>query len=173
MNADDKFFSDNTISDLFENNDIADDIDVLYGDTAFDYSDYTITVKAKGLEGLDKGMVFSHQSCFIRTDYHKKNKYSLNYSIAADFDFFRRAYKRGRKFKYSNTIISIMSLGGLSDSNRFETLKQNHKIVNQDSFSILKNIYFTYSYIDLFIRNFAKAILPKVTVAYLTKNKHR
>ncbi len=57
----------------------------------------------------------NHQSCFIRKSlFGRFGKYNLKYPIAADYDFFLRAYLAGVKFMELDRIVADYSFGGLS-----------------------------------------------------------
>jgi len=171
MNAGDRFYLKESIYMLLfqENNFFG--VDVIYGDLEIDFGGFTRIESAKSLCNIYKGMVFCHQSSFIRSSYHKAHKYSLDYHIASDFDFFYTAYQKGQHFRYNRGIVSVVNVEGLSDSNRFEAISQYHKIVNNDKFIITYNIYYLYLYIDNFLRSIAKSLLPIKIINFIKKNK--
>ena len=160
MNAGDKFYDSTTCSNTFNNNKYSNDVDILYGDLIVDYGEFQRLENARSINSIWKGIPFSHQSSFIKTAYHKNNKYSLNYKIGGDFEFFYKSFNEGRGFKYIGHIVSIMGVDGLSDGNRFYSIWQKHQIVNDYSFSLKYNMYYIYLYIDQLIRNFFKMLLP-------------
>ena len=160
MNAGDTFYQADTIEKVFVKK--YNEIDFIYGDCEIIYnSEFSRVQKAGEIKNLWKGMVFSHQSSYIHSDYHKENKYSLNYNIAGDFEFFYNTLKKNKNFKYSNNIISIMDVNGLSDGNRFKSIRQMHQITNDNGFSLKYNVYYLYLYIDQFIRKVVKICLPE------------
>jgi glycosyltransferase involved in cell wall biosynthesis len=161
MNAGDKFYENKTCNSVFKDNKDFDNVDVIYGDLIVDYGKFQRFEKARSIGSMWKGMVFSHQSSFIRSEYHKEYKYSLNYNIAGDFEFFYNTFKKNKKFKYINNIISIMDVNGLSDGNRFKSIRQMHQIVNDNGFSLKYNVYYPYLYIDQFMRKAVKLCLPE------------
>jgi hypothetical protein len=87
MNAGDEFYDDDVCLKIFK--DIFDYVvDVVYGDViAVDLdSDMELIVKAKPLNDIFKGMIFSHQAVFIRLTALKKYPFNLEYKIVADYD---------------------------------------------------------------------------------------
>lgn len=170
MNAGDVFYESSTIKEIFSN-ELYTDMDFIYGDLEINYGKFKRFEKAKQLENIWKGMVFSHQSCFISSKFHKSNKYSLNYNIGGDFEFFYNAFKKDKKFQYIHQIISTMDVEGLSDSNRFKSINQHHRIVNKHNFSIQYNMYYSFLYVDQFLRKIFKIILPNSVINKIKINK--
>jgi hypothetical protein len=54
-----------------------------------------------------------------------------------------------------------MDVNGLSDGNRFKSIRQMHQIVNDNGFSLKYNVYYLYLYIDQFMRKAVKLCLPE------------
>ena len=117
-------------------------------------------------------MPFSHQSCFVRSDVLKKEKFSLEYKISADFDFFLKCYLKNMNFFNSNLIISQVSAGGLSDRFRQNVLKENISILKKNKKK--KYIYLIY-YLKIFdlIKSCIKLILPKNILNCLLRIKYK
>ncbi len=172
MNAGDSFYINETLREIFYNNYNFTNINVIYGDLEIDYGDFRRFQKAKSLSGIWKGMIFSHQSSFIRASYHKMHKYSLNYKIAGDFEFFYKFYENNTQFEYIAITIAIVDVEGLSDANRVECLKQKYDVVSQEKFSIKYYFYYTYAYTDQYFRVLLKKILSKKIVNSI-KAKHK
>lgn len=171
MNAGDKFYQINIIFKIFDNNLYDKNINILYGDVEINYGEFNRIEIAKSIKYFYKGMPFSHQSTFINSQFHKKNKYSLKYNIAGDFDFFFKAYNNKINFKYIKGIVSIMDVEGLSDGNRFKSILQRHIIVNELDHKFKNDLYYIYLYIDQFLRKLMKFILPSVIINKIKKNK--
>ena len=69
-------------------------------------------------EELDAHML-SHPAVFVRSRLYKEiGTFSLEYEIAADYDFLLRAYKSGYKFSSIEESLAGYSLEGFSDSPR-------------------------------------------------------
>lgn len=86
MMAGDKFHLNNVIDKIFDNQTYNSDI--IYGDMQLDRKGIFQVKKAKNLDVLWKKVAFCSQSAFMSAEYCKQHKFSLAYSIAADFDFF-------------------------------------------------------------------------------------
>jgi len=170
MNAGDRFYEDCVLEKVFAGNDHKA-VDIVYGDYEVNYGNFCRIVKTQQLEQFWKGMRFSHQSTFMRVAFHKQQKYTLTYNIAGDFEFFYNAFYGGKVFKNMDIIISSMSVGGLSDGNRFKAISQNHKIVNTRNFVIKHNLYYIYLYVDIAVRQLAKKVLPRMMIDAIRKNK--
>lgn len=169
MNAGDKFYNNDICYEIFNDGKYFTDADILYGDLIVDYGEFQRFAKVDSLDNMWRGMVFSHQSAFIKTSYHQKNIYSLNYKIGGDLEFFYQAFNNGRRFKYIDKIVSIMEVDGFSDSHRFHSIWQKHQIVNDYKFSLRYNIYYIYLYVDQCFRKIAKKILPSNIVNIIKK----
>ena len=135
MNSGDWFYDNKVLTniDKFISQNKAPDI--IYGDTEIRYSDeyrgFTRIQKAGKLDKLYRGMVFSHQSVFVKTELMMEFKFKSNlYNYTADFDFFLQLFISNKNFLNTNMIISSILAGGKSDEklNRINSLKENYKI---------------------------------------------
>jgi len=143
MNAGDSFYSRDTINNSFHSvsqDDLAV-IDVMYGNHFVDSVGSKREVKPKGIHKIKMGSQFCHQSAFIATEYHKKNRYNIRNSIAADFEFFYNAYTLGRRFEYIDETISIIAPGGVSDLNRVASIVSWWNVVEKHT---CINLYFIF-----------------------------
>jgi hypothetical protein len=67
---------------------------------------------------LPKFMSLNHPAVFVKKElYEKYGLFSDSYSVAMDYELMLRFYSKDVKFMYINTILSNMSLGGISDLN--------------------------------------------------------
>ena len=69
MNSGDYFYNKYTIRDVFKKRTYSD---VIYGNCQAYYKDFKINILSKKIKNLKDGMIFSHQSCFVRTKIQKK-----------------------------------------------------------------------------------------------------
>lgn len=159
MNAGDKFYNKRTLLEIFNKNYFLEDIKIIYGDLNIDYGTHMNKLKAKTLNYLYKGMVFSHQSCFVESDYHKNNKFELQYKIASDFNLIYNAYLEKNIFKYINSTISTIIPYGLSDLNHLKVHKENFQIANKKTLLLHQKIYYYRKYIEILIKDFIKIII--------------
>lgn len=152
MNAGDEFYNSN-VCNLIANNLMSNDSDVIYGDfVAFDNKfNSEIYVKARPLTKIWTGMVFCHQSVFIKNKILSDFPFDLNYKIVADFKQVLTIYNRAYEFKKLGIPISKITIDGVSYSNMktiVETIKVIHSI-KPYSFSIL---YFSSLALKCFFR---------------------
>lgn len=146
LNAGDIFFNEDSLSNIlnFENK---KDFDIIYGDTIHNYKYKYNIVKAKSEKELTYkyGMEFCHQSCIIKTSYQRNNKYSLNYKIAGDYDFFTHAFFSNAKFHHIPKVISIFSKDGISSTRGSLVIKENadvklkYNIISEKEYKIEVN----------------------------------
>tara|TARA_A100001015_G_scaffold316880_1_gene432330 strand:+ start:2848 stop:3672 length:825 start_codon:yes stop_codon:yes gene_type:complete len=134
MNSGDYFLNNKVLKDIFNRKYKSD---VIYGDCKIKYSNnYERRIIAKDIVKIYFGMIFSHQSSFVKKKLVKENKFNLNFYLAADYDFFLKLFKKKKKFEYYKKIISLRSPFGISTQKDYITIFQNLIIVNK----IFKNI---------------------------------
>ena len=121
---------------------LTDEFDVIYGDTIIKYPDFNILKKSRLINQLWKGMIFSHQSVFIRTPLLKNNKFDLKYKIGADYDQLFRLYKQNKRFKYVPIPISIIESNGISDQKILKSWFEHFKILKSYEQLSLKMIFY-------------------------------
>lgn len=168
MNAGDTFFKKNTIKELFEKKDTDDDI--LAGDCIADYKSFTKYIKAKNLNKIKYGMIFSHQAVFVKANLYKRKYFDLKFKIASDFNFFYWCYLSNVKFKIINLPVSIISTGGLSDNMKYNVFIENRKIIGQYSkpqFTV--EIIYLIKIFWAFIKYFIEKILPKFITNFIRR----
>jgi glycosyltransferase len=126
---------------------ICSNADIVYGDTILKF--FSGNTKRKGLQQLSviKYRLFScHQSFMMKRNIFKElNGFDASYKILGDFDLIQRAYLKGYRFKETEKIISIFSVGGISTDNiraekeRYKILKKNKTI----KFPLLLCLFFS------------------------------
>lgn len=145
MNADDIFWSNSVLEDIFEQEEYSEDI--LYGDSVCQYEfvknhkEYTLW---NGQHQDFSAMPFSHQACFLRDDLIKKYHYNLSYRSAADFDVLMRAKAENKQFRNVGHIVSICTMDGVSNvdiKTSFAETVHIKKTLQQQEF-LQKNIRF-------------------------------
>ena len=61
-------------------------------------------------------MVLIHPTCYVRKrTYNKFGKFDCSLKCVMDKDLMARFYRNNAKFKYIDSVLSIMSAGGVSD----------------------------------------------------------
>ena len=171
MNSGDSFFNIHTLDNVFKN-DSFNNVDILYGDVQVEYGYFKKINKSKTINNIWKGMIFSHQSCFIKSSYHKTNKYTHEYSIAADFNFFYKAFLDKKTFFKLNNIVSIVLNYGVSDRYQTETIKQWFDITSKYHLSAFQRFYYYLQSVNLQSRTIMKNYLPLFLVKIIKKYKY-
>lgn len=143
------------------------DVDILYGDTIeINKSKWRVTC-GKSLDEITDGMIFCHQSAFIKKKIMVENPYQEEFKICADYNFFLKIFLSGAAFKKINIIISVFELDGISSQNGFRVRRENVNIlyINKIITEHKKNYY-------LFLINSEeklKQILPRMLFDFKKK----
>ncbi|MCK5676917.1 MAG: glycosyltransferase [Flavobacteriaceae bacterium] len=166
MNAGDTFYDTQTIAEIFKNN--LEHIDIIYGDRQVVYANNkTKTVKALDLNLMWKGKPMCHQSCFIDSLYHKKNKFILKYDICDDFKFIYDAYREQASFYYIDQVIAKYLIGGLSGDNTLGATIEDWFIVDK---SMKTNLYYFWKIFIIILKKPIRYVL-KYNVSSEERNK--
>ena len=172
MNSGDYFYHKYTIRDIFKKKIYSD---VIYGNCQVYYKNFKRNIKSEKIQNLKDKMIFSHQSCFVKTKIQKKFLFEKRYYYSADYDFFAKLYKKKYKFFFINKNLSICMSNGIVDRKRHITLYQNLVIslkyfnnVNSLNQVLLKTMTISIQFLLFFI----KKIVPKSLVEYLLKRKY-
>ncbi len=169
MNAGDKYVSENTLSNIFEENH-SPNIDLLIGDTIIDYGDFRKESKVQSLDTIWKGARFIHQSVFINRKFQLENLYNIDNKIGGDFEFFYNSIKENANTKILNKFISIFEAGGISDQKRISSIYGNMKVVMSDEPSFLKGLFYLNKILVEISKIIIKFCLPNSLVKKLQKN---
>lgn len=168
MNGGDLFYKNQVLENIFYGTN--NNADIIYGDTVFNYPTFQKKVKANtNINDLWKGMCFTHQSTFIKSNLHKNNKFIKDMKIGADFAFLYNSYKKNVIFKYSNTTISIMDIGGISYTDRISSIKDHYSVVLKYDNSLKIKIYYKYLILLNRFKIIIKRILPNSIINYIQK----
>ena len=81
-------------------------------------------------ENLKYGWMPPHTSIFISKKL-KKNKYSINYKISADYDYLLKLFQKKIKIEYLNNLTTIMRTGGLSSKYLLLKFIEDNKILKK------------------------------------------
>lgn len=152
------------------------DVAILYGDVIYSICKRLKKFSAKPLIELKNGMVFCHQSAYIRKNKMKEYRYDETFQIGADYDFISRCYNNNEKIAYIPVTVSVFELGGTSSNpvehmleqleiqkkNRFITEKEYQKKVR---YWLQKENYYR-------IRKIIEKCMPKMIINYLRQKKY-
>jgi hypothetical protein len=170
MNSGDIFYSKDTVSNIFL--DLDQKKDIIIGECIVDFNLFKKRLSLKSLDEIDFGMIFCHQSAFVKTELYQKRNFNLEYKIAADFDFFYWCHTSGIRFTTYDFPFSVVTAGGLSDSMKVKVIMENRKIVKKYSkFSLKKEIIFFFKILLTYLKTLVIRILPKTVALYLKKLK--
>ena len=90
-------------------------------------------------------MPVCHQSIFSLRSLHLKFAFNLEYSIAADFDFFLKSIVSGADIYVSSDIYSVISRGGVSDVQRIRCWNEYERIAKSNyKLTIIDSMYYIY-----------------------------
>jgi len=169
MNAGDGFYIETTIKNIFMDN--KRECDLFYGDCEVLYDGFSRSQKAGLFDCLWKGMMFSHQSMFIKADIQKRNQYNILNQIGADFELIFKLKDNGSTFCYINEKVSIVRAEGLSDTKRFGSIKSHWSTAKRYNPSFFVDIYYAYAILDTFLRMISKMVLPERMVEKIIRLK--
>lgn len=114
-----------------------------------------ITPATKSLERLKRGMVVNHPAMFVNKEvYERYGAFSLEYRIAADWDFTLKVHMQGVSFIRIDKILANFRLGGVSGALSQKHLKELHRI--RKSRKAVGSIDFYYLYDTIRLAIFGK-----------------
>lgn len=172
MNAGDSFHSNDSLmsaTGFLEKN---ADADIVYGDVNIIYDWGEKMYRPLPLEELKNRMVFSHQSCFVKTELMKKVKFSLEYKIAGDYNFFYHQYMDKRIFRYIPVCIADFDgINGISASRHFLALKEN-AVINGNVNSMGWKLSYYMHVLNVNVNNAVKKILPSRIIRIIKRKRN-
>lgn len=120
MNSGDVFFSDDILGEI--SNCISIKPDLIIGNTAIDSKD---RVK-KRLEMTPSSirMTYCHQSIFYKRSIFDSYSYDLSLKLVADFHLTMKVITEGGTWVLTDTIVSIIESGGVSDIKRLRVYQE-------------------------------------------------
>lgn len=143
MNAGDFFYDSKTLSEIFQNN--VDDKVVLFGHTSFMINGKLKVKSIPNLKFFWKGMPICHQSVLVKRDELVLHYFDLNYTYSSDYDLLYKIYnKYPNRFHYTNSILSVISTNGFSESNSIGTYIEYFNISRKYNNSWIVKLYFMY-----------------------------
>lgn len=98
MNAGDRFVGSDILVSVADCISQYGEKDIIYGNTYKHNKTKRWEDLSHNPEVLKRHGAFCHQSCFVKTVYHKCNLFDLNYKYMADFNLFHKSYMNGATF---------------------------------------------------------------------------
>lgn len=161
MNSDDQFHDTDVCSliALDYNNE-----DFIYGKIRLDDEEFSIS---SGQEVTRNTLAFfticHHQSIFTkRSVFFDIGIFSLNYTISSDYDFVVRCFLNSTaKKKYTNNVIAIMKIGGVSNTKVLQAFSEKFIIISKHYSNIIILFSFFYIFFYEIPRNKIRLFLQK------------
>lgn len=170
MNAGDRFYCDKSVEQVVSSLNGAPDL--IFGDVEVRHQGVTRICKAGEPRNLSRGMVFSHQTLFVKKAVYRQMKYERGFGTASDFAFIYRALKQGFQFINCERVVVSISAAGISDRSRLHSLRNTEKaVLRYESNPKLRLYYFALKMIaagSILI----KQVLPNSAAGALTKAKY-
>lgn len=158
INAGDEFYSPHTLELL--SRDLSESADVVYGDVEIRYEDTRVVKRSGRITNLWRGMQFCHQSSAVRRELLVATPFNIDNPIAADLEWFIRAYDSGRPYRYHTGIMSTVSAGGVSDANQLRSVVSIEKAVRCVRNNWWVRLYFFAIKFYVCLAGALKAVLP-------------
>ena len=169
MNAGDKFYSSEIVAEIFAGS--PQGATVIYGGVEIRYPDLSRIELPGSPAKLWQGMQFSHQAAFTDAKYHRAHPFNTANKIAADLEFFYKAYQERAIFAATNKVIAKVITGGISEVRRVKTFLASADAVCGARLRPFIRLYFCGRAVSALIRSIAKRCLPRRLVKKLIQNK--
>lgn len=135
--------------------------DICYGSYYLKKKQQNILISPGLLKDLWKGMIFSHQSAFIRRSLLLEFPFDTRFIIAGDYDFFFKSYLNHKVFQNLEFPVSCYRPDGVSDQRRFLSLKERWQVVF-NHLSIVQKVIFVFNVLYIGLRSFMKWFLGPI-----------
>jgi glycosyltransferase involved in cell wall biosynthesis len=174
LNAGEAYVNTDIIEKIFLKD--LNDADLLYGNICNVYNDLNFEgCIIPDVKLIWKQLPFDHESLFTRSHIIKKRKFSLIYSLAADYEFVLDCHLAGCRFKYLP--VSIVNhqygVGGASENNRVKSALQRWSIVRARNKKMSLDIYYTIEIVKAYLKGILRNLLPPVVQEKMLKYKYR
>ncbi len=159
MNAGDRFYSKNIIKLIANSNTHAN---FIYGNHESRYPTTQANHKAGLLKDFWKGMVFCHQSFFVRKNLQLCHPFETNnHIISSDYDFISKLiYKYKTDPLYLDQCLSSIDAVGYSGENVVACIIEQYKVAKKYNNHVLLHFYYFYKFTIALPKEFIKAIFP-------------
>ena len=172
MNAGDCFYKNEVISDIFAK-DIVSGSEIIYGYLIHSFPYGKFVRKRLPLADFDKYMPIGHPASFVRSELLKNNPFDCRFKIAADYNFFYNAYKRGNIFRAVDVIVSdFESSEGVSSKAIFKAIKET-AVINGTFGSLIYNYMVLKLKFTSLIRDSLQVCCPKLVARIKEKKRYK
>lgn len=170
MNADDCFYSDHVLIDVFESLKNSENItssgdiytlpDIIYGDCIVKELGMYFKFR-KCYDQIKTRMPFSHQACFARRECLEKWPLDLQYPITADYDFLLKCHLNNCVFFDCNIIISLVTADGVSSVNMYDAFTEACKVCSSYGVPRYSGLEIRLKVFEMRIKQFVLDCFPK------------
>lgn len=125
---------------------------------------YYVSTPISNLQLLKKGMVLNHPTIFVSKEIYKEvGLFSVEYKIAADWDFILRCHIKKINFVYIDSVLSNFRLGGVSSCTDRSLIEEKHAIRTLNKVYKLVDWYYyiELTKLKLFGKNVSKIYILK------------
>ena len=136
LNADDYLLNCSVIENTIKQINNTKKSDIYYGDLLI-YDHTNGQGKVWSIKLVTNSLLYNsslpHPAAFIkRSCFEALNGYNESYRTASDFDFFVRAFIKGKIFHHTKVLTSVFSIGGIStaDNGRKLSKTERREIIN-------------------------------------------
>ena len=131
MNANDCFYSDNTLQVVFGGQ-YGNNVQCIYGDTINHKNGVDYFKRAYPIDTIYYKAPFIHQALFCRKTVLERYMFDERYLYAAEYDQFLRMYLEGISFKHVDIIIARFDMSGVSQ-NKSKDVFEEWKIIQKEN----------------------------------------
>lgn len=132
MNADDSFYSNRVLQEVFEDNDY-EGYDAVFGAYCRHDEKNKYVFQSEAIDIIPRKMPFVHQTIFVRTNVFRNYGYDEQYRLCADYDAFFKMYADGRRFRQIPNVVSNYSVSGASGESNIDALEETIQIQKKHS----------------------------------------
>lgn len=134
LNAGDVLYDNHVFAKLFADG-IADDVDVIYGDTIYVMT-YGIFYKVpEPIQKFDVTFPIAHPSTFVKRRLFDSLEFDLKFKIAADFKFLKTVFDNQGIFLYKCIPVTVFdSISGVSSKSVYKAWLDFNKVLGVDKY---------------------------------------
>lgn len=167
MNSGDMFFDKSSLADLC--NCIHDDETLVYGRWVVKYPwGLERAGRPASPDNFWRGMFAQHQSIMVKTRYLQGNPFDLSLGLGADYAFLLGMVNSGGKYQECNAVVSLVSSGGASDSNRVAVLRSHWGQARHYYPGLRTDVHYLKAILREVVASSVRRVLPTSLVRVIT-----